>query len=85
MTILEMRKWINSLPKEFDTFELTHREYYDSDDENLYANEVGIYSVHLDGDKNKACLMHEESYLRYKGDDIYTKIDVPDLKMPKHG
>ena len=85
MTILEMRKWINSLPKEFDNFELTHREYYDSDDENLYANEVGIYSVHLDGDESKACLMHETSYLKYKGDEIFTKVDVPDLKMPTHG
>ena len=84
MTILEMRKWINSLPKEFDNFELTHREYYDADTENLYANEVSIVSVHLDGDESKACLMHEESYLKYKGDDIYTKIDVPDMKMPTH-
>ena len=85
MTILEMRKWINSLPQEFDNFKLTHREYYDSDTENLYANEVRIYSDHLDGDEKKACLMHEESYLKYKGDDIYTKIDVPDMKMPTHG
>jgi len=85
MTILEMRTWINSLPKEVDNFELTHREYYDSDNENLYANEVGIVSVHLDGDQKKACLMHEESYLKYKGDDIYTKLDVPDMKMPTHG
>ena len=84
MTILEMRKWINSLPKEFDSYEMVHREYYDSDNETLFANEVPIVSVHIDGNENKGCLMHEESYLKYKGDDIYKKIQVPDLTKPKH-
>ena len=32
MIIKEYRKWINSLPKELDDFELVHREYYDSTD-----------------------------------------------------
>ena len=31
MNIKEFRKWINSLPAEFDEYQLTHREYYDGD------------------------------------------------------
>jgi hypothetical protein len=85
MTILEMRKWINSLPKEFDNYTIVHREYYDDDGDTLFAQEVQIVSVHIDENENKSCLMHNESYLKYKGDDIYTKIDVPDMKMPTHG
>ena len=84
MTIVEMRKWINSLPKEFDNYEIVHREYYDNDDESLFAQEIPIVSVHIDETENKSCLMHEESYLKYKGNSIYTKIDVPDLKAPNH-
>jgi hypothetical protein len=85
MTILEMRKWINSLPQEFDNYSLVHREYYDSDGDELFAQEVPIVSIHIDETEHKGCLMHEESYLKYKSDDIYTKIDVPDMKMPTHG
>lgn len=81
MTILEMRKWVNSLPKEFDNFELTHREYYDSDGDVLFANEVPIVSVHIDEVESKGCLMHEESYLKYRGDDIYEKVKLPSSKI----
>lgn len=80
-----MRKWVNSLPQEFDNFELTHREYYDSNDDELFAQEVPIVSAHIDEEDNKACLMHEESYLKYKGDDIYTKLEIKDLTAPTHG
>jgi hypothetical protein len=85
MKILEMRKWINSLPKEFDDFDLTHREYYDSNGDELFAHEVNIVSVHIDEIENKACLMHQESYMKYKGDTIYTKLEVKDLTAPTHG
>lgn len=85
MTILEMRKWINSLPKEFDSYDLVHREYYDTDEESLYANEIEVYSVHIDEDENKGCFMHQESYMKYKGDDIYTKLEVKDFTSPTHG
>jgi hypothetical protein len=85
MTVLEMRKWINSLPTEFDSFELTHREYYDSNGDDLFAHEVNIVSIHIDDIGNTACLMHEESYMKYKGDSIYTKLEVKDLTAPTHG
>ena len=81
MTVLEMRKWVNSLPKEFDTYQITHREYYDSSEDILFANEVPIVSIHIDDVESNACLMHEASYLKYKGDDIYNKIKLSSEKV----
>jgi hypothetical protein len=85
MNIKEFRKWINSLPVEFDEYQLTHREYYDGDGDNLYANEVGIVSVHIDDNDKTACLMHEQSYLIFKGDESVTKITVPSTKVEVDG
>jgi hypothetical protein len=81
MNIKDFRKWVNSLPAEFDEYVLTHREYYDSDGDALLANEVDIISVHIDSDKEKACLMHEESYKVYMGDDLVTKVNVKSTKV----
>ena len=75
MIIKDYRKWINSLPKEFDNYELVHREYYDSEDDELLGRETSVYSVHIDEINKKGCNMHESSYLKYKGDDDLTKID----------
>lgn len=53
MTIKEYRKWINSLPKELDGFELVHREYYDSTDDEILGKETEVYSVHIDNPNKK--------------------------------
>jgi len=47
MNIKDFRKWVNSLPAEFDGYTLTHRDYYDTDGIELFANEVDIISVHI--------------------------------------
>lgn len=85
MNIRNFRKWVNSLPAEFDDYQLTHREYYDNDGDKLFANEVAIVSVHIDDNDKTACLMHEQSYLIFKGDESVTKINVPSTKIEVDG
>lgn len=81
MNIKDFRKWVNSLPVEFDDYTLTHRDYYDTDGVELFANEVDIISVHIDSEKKKACLMNEESYKIFRADELITKITVPSTKI----
>jgi len=66
MTIKDYKKFLNSLPEEFDNFEITHREYVDIIDEHLNAQEVAVYSVHIDESQQKACNMHQQSYELYQ-------------------
>jgi hypothetical protein len=84
MIIKEYRKWINSLPKELDDFELVHREYYDSTDDEILGKETEVYSVHIDDENRKACNMHQKSYMKFTEGDNVTKIDVPSIDSPKH-
>ena len=81
MKIKDLKKWISSISAEFDDYTITHREYYDSDTDALFANEVPMVSIHIDEEEKKACFMHNDSYLVYKGDSIITKLDVPSTKM----
>ncbi len=62
MTIKEYRKFINALPKKFDDFELTHREYTTTEGDSIKAKEVEVYSVHIDEDSKVGCNMHRHSY-----------------------
>ena len=57
MTIKDYRKFLNSLPKEFDDYELVHREYTDITDDVLNAQEVEVYSVHVDEVEKTCCNM----------------------------
>jgi len=66
MTIKDYKEFLNSLPKEFDNFEITHREYIDIADNQLNAQEVNVYSVHIDESQQKACNMHKQSYEIYQ-------------------
>jgi hypothetical protein len=81
MTIKDLKKWISDISSEFDDYTITHREYYDSEDDALFANEVPMVSVHIDDNEMKACFMHEQSYLLYKGDSIITKFKVSSTKV----
>lgn len=81
MNIKDFRKWVNSLPAEFDEYTLTHRDYYDTDGSELIANEIDIVSVHIDSDENKACLMDKQSYMIFKGDELITKLKVSSTKV----
>ena len=81
MNIKDFRKWVNSLPVEFDDYTLTHRDYYDTDGVELFANEVNIVSVHIDSNENKVCLMNEESYKMYYGEELLTKVTLPVTKI----
>lgn len=81
MKVKDLKKWISGISSEFDDFILTHREYYDSDTDALFANEVPMVSIHIDDEEKKACFMHEQSYLIYKGDSIITKMEVPSTKV----
>ena len=65
MTIKDYKQFLNSLPKEFDDFEITHREYIDMEGEKLNAKEIPVYSVHIDELQKVACNMHMESYKLY--------------------
>lgn len=62
MTIKDYRKFLNALPNEFDDYELVHREYTDITDDVLNAQEVEVYSVHIDEAEKTCCNMHMESY-----------------------
>ena len=76
MKIKDLKEWINGISNEFDEYDITNREYCDSDGDILFANEVPIVSVHIDDTEMKACFMHEESYIIYKGDSLITKFEV---------
>jgi hypothetical protein len=62
MKIKDYRKFLNSLPDEFDDYELVHREYTYITDNVLNAQEVEVYSVHIDEKEKSCCNMHMESY-----------------------
>jgi hypothetical protein len=81
MNIRDFKKWVNTLPAEFDEFELTHREYYDTDGDKLLANEIDVASVHVDSVAKQICFMHEESYKVYRGNEIISKLSVPSTKV----
>jgi hypothetical protein len=81
MKIKDLKKWISDISSEFDEYTITHREYYDSEEDTLFANEVPMVSVHIDDNEMKACFMHEQSYLLYKGDSIITKFKVSSTKV----
>jgi len=66
MTIKDYKTFLNSLPEEFDNFEITHREYTDITDGVLNAQAVSVYSVHIDEESNTAVSMHQESYKLYQ-------------------
>ena len=66
MTIKDYKKFLNSLPEEFDDFEITHREYTTIDDDSLNAKGIGVYSVHIDENTKEACNMHKDSYELYQ-------------------
>ena len=65
MTIKDYKTFLNSLPEEFDDFEMVHREYTDITDDMLNAQEVNVYSIHIDEAQKKACNMHQQSYEIY--------------------
>jgi hypothetical protein len=67
MTIKDYKTFLNSLPEEFDDFQITHRDYTDITDDILNAQEVGVYSVHIDESSKLCCNMHKESYEMYDG------------------
>ena len=48
MTIKDYKTFLNSLPEEFDDFQIIHREYTNINDDSLNAQEVSVYSVHID-------------------------------------
>ena len=66
MTIKDYKQFLNSLPEEFDDFEITHREYTDIINNELNAKEVYVYSVHVDESHKVVCNMHKESYELYQ-------------------
>jgi len=66
MTIKDYKQFLNSLPEEFDDFEITHREYTDITNNELNAKAVSVYSVHIDESQQVACNMHHDSYELYQ-------------------
>jgi len=82
MTIKDYKTFLNSLPEEFDNFEITHREYTDITDNELNAQEVNVYSVHVDESQQKACNMHQASYELYQEFMNIAKIEVPSVRIP---
>ena len=82
MTIKDYKTFLNSLPIEFDDFEITHREYTTIQDDSLNAQEVPVYSVHIDVPNKKACNMHESSYNSYQEFTQMEKIEVPSVRIP---
>ena len=82
MTIKDYKTFLNSLPEEFDEFEITHREYTNINDDSLNAQEVPVYSVHIDESQKKACNMHQKSYELYQEFTNMEKIEVPSVRIP---
>jgi len=82
MTIKDYKTFLNSLPEEFDNFEITHREYTDITDNQLNAQAVPVYSVHIDESQKVACNMHQESYELYQEFMNTAKIEVPSVRIP---
>jgi len=82
MTIKDYKEFLNSLPLEFDNYEITHREYTDITDNSLNAQEVNVYSVHIDENQKKACNMHQQSYELYQEFVNTAKIEVPSVRIP---
>lgn len=74
MTIKDYKTFLNSLPEEFDDFQITHREYTSIENDSLNAKEVEVYSVHIDETQKIACNMHKESYKMYQ--EYLSKTDI---------
>ena len=84
MTIKDYKQFLNSLPEEFDDFELVHREYTTIDGDALNAQEIPVFSVHIDEPNKKACNMHQSSYENYQEFTNMEKIEVPNVRIPMH-
>ena len=80
MKIKDYRKFLNSLPDEFDDYELVHREYTDIVDNVLNAQEVEVYSVHIDEQEKSCCNMHMESYQVFN--ELPPKIHETKITLP---
>ena len=83
MTIKDYRKFINALPEKFDDFELTHREYTTTDGDTIQAQEMPVYSVHIDEDNKVGCNMHQPSYEAFIKftTSFGTKLPSPSIKI----
>ena len=80
MTIKDYRKFLNSLPEEFDEYSVVHREYMDITDNVLNAQEVEVYSVHIDETEKSTCNMHKESYELYS--EFHTTNEPTTISLP---
>lgn len=62
MNTKEFKEWINSIPEEFNEFEITYREYGDFVDDQYYVNDASIDATMIDKNTHNLVLMSEESY-----------------------
>lgn len=62
MNAKEFKEWINSLPEEFNEFEITYREYGDFVDDQYYVNDASIDATMIDKNTHNLVFMSEESY-----------------------
>ena len=84
MTIRDYRKFLNQLPKEFDDYEITHREYTDISGDEINAKIIEVYSVHIDDENKVACNMHKAGYHLYQEFNNTKQLAVPNTDSPKH-
>lgn len=66
MNIKEFKEWINSLPEEFNVFEMVYRKYGDLVDDKYYAKDEPIDAAIIDEETHELAAMNDESYDFYE-------------------
>lgn len=66
MNVKEFKEWINSLPEEFNEFEITYREYGDLVDDKYYAKDEPIDGAIIDEKTHELAIMNDKSYDFYE-------------------
>lgn len=66
MKIKELKEWIDSLPDEFNEFELVYREYGDFPDDKYYAKDIPINGAIIDEETHELSFMNDNSFNFYE-------------------
>lgn len=59
ITVGNLKEFLNSLPKEFDDFQLVNGEYGQVNNEHYYRIDKPVIQLNIDEDTEELCILHQ--------------------------
>jgi len=59
ITVAELKNFLNTLPNEFDSFNLVNGEYGQVNGEHYYRIDKPILQINVDEDTKELCILHQ--------------------------